>query len=372
MIAAAVRVLRRAAPAWAALAALAFDPAGLGAHEIGTTRVEVRLDGGGRFEIVVVTDAAALVEKLDPDAVAGALTAAGIRARLEGADADFLRRVTVTFDGTVVRPALTWRVDRAASATAVPRAEIRLTGRTPAGARTLRWSYGWTFASYALVVHARAGGEPETVWLEGGETSAPVALRVAAPAPSRVQLLGRYVVLGFTHILPLGFDHVLFVLGIFLASRRWRAILAQVSAFTLAHSLTLGLSVYGLVSLPSAVVEPLIALSIAYVAIENVCVREMRPWRIGLVFAFGLLHGLGFAGALRDVGLPRSEFLTALVGFNLGVEAGQLSVIALASGLVGSWSGRRAWYRARIVLPASACIALAGVYWTVERLRLLG
>ena len=159
---------------------------------------------------------------------------------------------------------------------------------------------------------------------------------------------------------------MLFVVGIFLFSRQLRTVLWQVSAFTLAHSLTLGLSIYGLLSVPSSIVEPLIAISIAYIAIENLVLTELKPWRIGLVFAFGLLHGMGFAGALQELGLPRSEFLTALVTFNVGVEAGQLAVIGAAFLLVG-WQCHREWYRGRVVVPASVLIGCTAVYWTVER-----
>ena len=176
----------------------------------------------------------------------------------------------------------------------------------------------------------------------------------------------RYLTLGFTHIVPHGLDHMLFVVGIFLFSRQLRTVLWQVSAFTLAHSLTLGLSIYGLLSVPSSIVEPLIAISIAYIAIENLVLTELKPWRIGLVFAFGLLHGMGFAGALQELGLPRSEFLTALVTFNVGVEAGQLAVIGAAFLLVG-WQCHREWYRGRVVVPASVLIGCTAVYWTVER-----
>ena len=150
----------------------------------------------------------------------------------------------------------------------------------------------------------------------------------ALPPPiSRLELALRYVPLGFTHILPKGLDHVLFVLGMFLLSRKLRPILMQVSAFTIAHSITLGLSMYGIV----------VGVAVDRRAADRALDRlhrdrepasgELRPWRVALVFAFGLLHGLGFAGALREVGLPRSEFVTALVGFNAGVELGQLAVI---------------------------------------------
>ena len=129
--------------------------------------------------------------------------------------------------------------------------------------------------------------------------------------------------------------------------------LLQVSTFTLAHSITLGLTIYGVVSLPARVVEPMIALSIAYVAIENLVTAELKSWRVALVFAFGLLHGMGFAGVLRDLGLPRAQFLTALLTFNLGVEAGQLTVIALAFAAVAYWRANRPAYRRFIVQPVS-------------------
>jgi hypothetical protein len=112
----------------------------------------------------------------------------------------------------------------------------------------------------------------------------------------------------------------------------------------------------------------MIALSIAYVAIENIFLSELKTWRVALVFGFGLLHGLGFAGALKELGLPRSEFMTALLTFNAGVEAGQLAVIALAFLLVGWRYSHRDWYRARIAVPASMLIACTAVYWTIERL----
>ena len=126
---------------------------------------------------------------------------------------------------------------------------------------------------------------------------------------------------------------------------------------------------YGILAVSPRIVEPLIALSIAYVAVENIFVSELKSWRVALVFAFGLLHGMGFAGVLQELGLPRSEFMTALLTFNLGVEAGQLAVIGAAFLLVGFHWSHRAWYRTRIVVPASALIACMAVYWTIARLQ---
>jgi hydrogenase/urease accessory protein HupE len=344
----------------------------VGAHEIGTTRVSVVFEKGRAYEIEITTDAVGLVEKLEatvgrsPDA---GLTADRLQSLLAEFDEDFRRRVTIAFDSSAVRPAIAYAVAPGVGAASSPVATIRLTGPIPSGARGFTWSYAWTFASYALTVRSEISGNPATEWLEGGQTSSMIAV-AARPALDRLGVARRYAALGFTHIVPGGFDHVLFVLGIYLLSGRARSVLCQVSAFTIAHSMTLGLSLYGVIAVPPRIVEPMIALSIAYVAIENIFQSELKSWRIALVFGFGLLHGMGFAGALKDLGLPRQEFVTALLTFNIGVEAGQLAVIGAAFLLVGWQYADRAWYRARIVVPASTLIACAAVYWTIERLRL--
>ena len=244
-----------------------------------------------------------------------------LRSVLASFDETFRRRVKLAFDASEVRPAITYAVAPGTGAAPAPVATIRLTGQIPPGAGHFSWSYAWTFASYAVTMRSAASGNPTTEWLEGGQTSAPFALTRAPPA-DRLGTAWRYLTLGFTHIVPHGLDHMLFVLGIYLLSGRARTVLWQVSAFTVAHSITLGLSMYGIVAVSPGIVEPLIALSIAYVAIENIFLSELKSWRVALVFGFGLLHGMGFAGALQELGLPRSEFLTALLTFNVGVEAG--------------------------------------------------
>src|SRR5262249_38880833 len=220
-------------------------------------------------------------------------------------DEDFRRRVRIAFDGSVVRPAIAYAVAPGADAASPALATIRLTGAIPEGARNFTWKYAWTFASYALTVRSDASRNPATEWLDGGEPSRPFALATPAPAIDRFGIALRYIALGFTHIVPKGLDHILFVLGIYLLSSRARSILWQVSAFTIAHSITLGLSLYGVVAAPTRIVEPMIAVSIVYVAVENVVRAELKSWRVALVFGFGLLHGLGFAGALKELGLPR-------------------------------------------------------------------
>jgi hydrogenase/urease accessory protein HupE len=347
--------------------------AALRAHELGTTRVSVLFDEGRTYSIEIVTDAAALVDKLD--AVSGQPPRAGLapdrlQSVLAGFDETFRRRVKLAFDATEVHPAIAYAVSPETATAPSPLATIRLTGEVPPGAGHFSWTYAWTFASYAMTIRSAAEGNPTTEWLEGGQTSAPFALTMPAPPADRLTIAWRYLSLGFTHIVPHGLDHMLFVLGIYLLSGRARTVLWQVSAFTVAHSITLGLSMYGIVAVPPAIVEPLIALSIAYVAIENIFLSELKSWRVVLVFGFGLLHGMGFAGALKELGLPRSEFLTALLTFNVGVEAGQLAVIGAAFLLVGAYCANRAWYRSRIVIPASLLIACTAVYWTIERLQI--
>jgi hydrogenase/urease accessory protein HupE len=345
--------------------------AAVGAHELGTTRVAVLLHEGRTYDVEIVTDAAALVEKLDSSSGQPSpvdFPPERLQSLLARSDASFRRRVMLAFDGSDVRPAIAYAVSPGPDAVSSPVATIRLTGQIPPGAGQFTWSYAWTFASYALTVRRAADENPSTQWLEGGQSSAPFVLTAPAPPVNRLTTAWRYLTLGFTHIVPGGLDHVLFVLGIYLLSGRARSVLWQVSAFTVAHSITLGLSMYGLVSVSPRIVEPLIALSIAYVAIENIFLSELKSWRVALVFAFGLLHGMGFAGALKELGLPRSEFVTALVTFNVGVEAGQLAVIGTAFALVGWSCAHRSWYHSRIVVPASLLIASTAVYWTVQRL----
>lgn len=178
---------------------------------------------------------------------------------------------------------------------------------------------------------------------------------------------GSYLKLGFVHIIPEGLDHILFVLGLFLLSKRTKDLLKQITAFTIAHSLTLALALFGVIRLPASIVEPIIALSIAFVAIENLFTSEMKVWRPYVVFGFGLIHGLGFAGILQDLSLPQRDFLTALVGFNIGVEFGQLAVVVGALLLVG-WFRSNEKYRTYVTMPASVLIAVTAIFWTVQRI----
>jgi HupE / UreJ protein len=177
-----------------------------------------------------------------------------------------------------------------------------------------------------------------------------------------------YLILGFTHILPSGLDHILFVLGLFLLNPKLKPVLLQVTAFTVAHTITLGLSVYKIINLPPAIVEPLIALSILFVAIENIFTTKLKSTRLAVVFIFGLIHGMGFASALGETGLPENRFFTSLLLFNIGVELGQITVILAAWFLLAKWFGNKPYYRKYIVIPASVIIGGMALYFLFTRI----
>ena len=340
------------------------------AHEAERTRVTLTLQSNGQFILEVANDPTWLLLRLETFAggsVPPNLTPAQRDARLAQLTDVLADRIVLFVDAAEVRAS-------AVDYIPPPRepdnalAIFRLRGSMPRDATRLRWLYGLVADPYPLDIR-QPDGSTTVEWIEGANWSEVIDLSKSFTRPTRLEIARQYLWLGYTHILPKGLDHILFVLGIFLLSRRWQTMLLQVTAFTVAHSITLGLSIYGIVSLPSRIVEPLIALSIAYVAVENLFTRDLKPWRVALVFMFGLLHGLGFAGVLRELGLPRQEFLTALLTFNLGVEGGQLTVIAAALLITAPVMNER-WYRQRIVVPASIVIAAIGLYWTIARLSI--
>jgi hypothetical protein len=292
-----------------------------------------------------------------------------LRARLDEFRGKFLEGIQIEFDGARVTPAIdAIDVPEAGDLRVARLSVVKLAGAIPPGAKVFRWRYAAEFGDSVVRLRTAGSEKLDAVWLKDGEKSEPYVLGVGLAPRTRAQIAGQYTTLGFTHILPYGLDHILFVLGLFLLSVRWKPLLIQVTSFTVAHSITLGLSIYGAFSLPPSLVEPLIAASIVYVAVENMVTARLHAWRPFVVFGFGLLHGLGFAGVLHEVGLPRAEFVTGLIAFNVGVELGQLAVIALAFVLAGRWAQDKPWYRGRVIVPASGAIALTGLYWTVERI----
>ncbi|MEM6456882.1 MAG: HupE/UreJ family protein [Acidobacteriota bacterium] len=355
----------------------------------------VRGDGGVQLDLIVDLDALAL--GVAPNAPGDELVAA-----FEGMTPDerskeiaqlarqLSRIVRLVVDGERLRPRVSFPEHPGDGTPAVPASadeeptylglRARFEATLPADAEAIRVGTSKILPPVQLTWLDQRHLQGRRELLPHGDLSAPYALQADLDAASvnRGAVFGPYVRLGVLHIVPRGLDHILFVLGLFLFSARLVPLLAQVTAFTLAHTLTLGLAAMDVISLPSRPVEVLIAASIAYVGIENVLLRRrstlggrtaprpLPPWRLPLVFAFGLLHGLGFAGVLGELGLPTGAELTALVGFNIGVELGQLLVLAVAAALLGRAMQHSRAHR-RIVTPLSLLIAATGLSWAITR-----
>ena len=186
------------------------------------------------------------------------------------------------------------------------------------------------------------------------------------------QTINEYIVLGIEHIVPKGLDHILFIFGVFFFAVKLKPLLWQVTMFTLAHSLTLILASLKLVFIPASIIEPLIALSIGYVAFENIFQRQGKfhsrsnAIRYAVIFFFGLIHGLGFAFVLEDIGLPTGQLILSLLSFNIGVEIAQIGLVVLAY-LLMFYPSKQLWYRKAIQIPCSLVIGLIGIYWFFER-----
>ena len=204
-------------------------------------------------------------------------------------------------------------------------------------------------------------------WLRKDQTSDAFSLEAVFTETPAYKVVLEYMFAGFEHIIPMGLDHIFFILGIFLLSTRLKPLAGQATMFTLAHSITLSLSMFNIISLPASIVEPLIALSIAYIGIENIFAHKLKNSRLALVFAFGLLHGLGFASVLADFGMPQHAYASALIGFNLGVEVGQLAILSSAYFGITIWFKNKQHFHTYITVPGSVLIGITGLYWTWDR-----
>lgn len=287
---------------------------------------------------------------------------------------EFLKQIFLKADGQVVALEITDVWIPQPGYTKVPRISvITLSGELDQSIRNLQWYYPARFGDNAVRVRQVDEDNEqwhwsEWQWLRKDKPSQSFSLEQIFTRRPVTEVIFSYISIGFEHIVPKGTDHILFIVGIFLLSTRLRPLLWQVTMFTVAHTLTLALSMKGIVSLPSNIVEPLIALSIAYVGIENIFAHSLHKSRLVLVFLFGLLHGLGFAGVLSEFGMPPNAFATALISFNVGVELGQIAVILIAYLAVGIWFRDKPWYHQRITVPGSLIISVIGLYWTYDRI----
>lgn len=240
---------------------------------------------------------------------------------------------------------------------------IRIVTKALPGPGVLRAHWTDDQSSEFIAVNDEAGDAVLTT-PSGGSV---ILLRVAegkAPEPAKTNL-GDWVASGFRHVLPLGLDHLLFIVGLFLMRPKWKPLALQSLLFTIAHSVTLALAVLGLVTVPSKPVEIFIAASIAWIGIENLVSKDPGKFRYIIVFVFGLVHGLGFASVLGEKleGVPKEKLVTPLLGFNVGVEVAQITVLSIC--FMALWPLRK-WTR-QVRIAGSCVVALAGIGWVIER-----
>ncbi len=341
----------------------------LRAHDLERTTVHLHVDSDAAFTLRIAHDPAWLLLRMASFAGGVSSDSPGDSTardqRLREFAPQMIDRVVLFVDGHEVRPT---SVDYTPPPAIVPDGEFALAaytlhGRMPESARTLRWYYGLVADPYPLTLEIADGSSTTEVVL-GDAWSTALLLTGPGARPLLRERLGRYLVLGYTHILPAGLDHVLFVIGLCLLGAQIRPVLAQTAAFVVAHACAMALALYGLVSLPTRSVEPLIGLMIAFVGTENVLAPTVTRWRTALVLVCGLVHGTSMSGTLKNLNVPGADRLVALLGVNVGVEAGQLTIVAGVA-LVVIWCRNRSWYRSRVVVPASLAIAAAGLYFTV-------
>lgn len=363
-----------------ALLFLALWPAQLSAHEMRPAIATAELRADGRIDLVISLNLEAIMAGVEPEHAdtrdsPQALAYDALRALPPEVLRDRFSAFAPRLESAMsLSPATGPQTQLTTTGLSIPPvgdlatariSDISLEGRLPVGTDTVFWSFDPAFGD--SVIRLRLEGQAELFHSQfvSGPASAPISLEPGTER-SVAAVFAEYLRLGFIHIIPRGLDHILFVVGLFLLSNRPSVLLWQISAFTVAHTITLALGSLGIVQLSPTIVEPLIALSIVYVAVENLMTTRLTAWRSVLIFGFGLLHGLGFASVLGEVGLTTGHFVTGLVAFNIGVELGQLSVIAVCLLGVG-WAMRRPIYRQAVIIPGSVVIALVAAFWAVER-----
>ena len=378
------RAIQRSIQALAALALLCLIGTPVHAHDLSYALVNVAVPADRtsvRVEIRCHVPALILGAPqghLAPDRLAAFLALDDIQlaARQSTASRDLLAGLSLRADDRLIDdarlafpPAGTLRADASVPVTSPkPSAPLTLTAALPPGATSLDLALPAALGP-AVVVVRWSDGRVTTLAMGDGERTRPIHLSGPAPLADALDALVRFSALGFRHILPLGLDHIAFIAALAVAAPRLGVLIRLATIFTLAHSLTLALAAFRIVDAPPALVEPAIALSI--VAMAGLTALRgpapAGPATTAVVFGFGLLHGLGFAGALGQIGLPRGQEALALAGFNLGVEAGQIAVILIVLAAVAAWR-TKPFYGPRVARPASAAIAIAGLVWTFQRI----
>ena len=371
-----------------------FSVSNANAHEIRPAIIDFTFDKNGIYQLTIQDSIEALIAEIgtehdDTDQSDNAkqynnlrsLAPAELSAEFEKFSPEFLQNIQLKFDDKVQQlQLLDVTIPEVGDIELARDSTINIAGIIPKEAKNLTWKWDKKYGNAVFRISSENNSELFSAYLLDGDESESVPVSVDCYDEKNASKVGgctsqqskwdtfvNYIKVGFVHIIPKGLDHILFVVGLFLLSAQLRPLLIQITTFTLAHSVTLALGIYGVVNVSASIVEPLIAASIVYVCIENIYSNTLSRWRPLVIFAFGLLHGLGFASVLGEIGLGSGSFITGLIAFNIGVELGQLAVIAACFLIVGFWFRDKPWYRKVITIPASIIIALIAIYWVLER-----
>ncbi len=300
-----------------------------------------------------------------------ALEAEALRERFKGFENDFLKQFRFLVNGE--KKPLTLSnvfIDIIGYKQRPRKSTLTYTTQLKQWPKVLFWQYPEVYGDSALrwrIYEKDKYTWSDWSWLRDGKPSGNIVIDHPEPM-SGMDRFNQFVSIGFDHVIPLGWDHILFIVGMALSSLLWKRLLLLVTTFTLAHTFTLGLATYGLVDVPARIVEPLIAFSIAYVAIENLIKQSSSRRQNIIVFIFGLIHGLGFASMLKTFEMPAQHFFVTLLGFNVGVEIAQIAIVLFVVSIVLGAKALKLNYHQLLVTPISIVIALIGVWWGIERI----
>ncbi len=293
-----------------------------------------------------------------------------LESRFEMFQTEFLDSINLSIDGSKEKLQLESSFIDIVGYTKRPRKSIlKYSVKLSKSPKSIAWQFGKVHGDSALRYRVYKKDEytwSDWVWLRDGSSSGKILID-EQEAVSNSQRIIEFISIGFDHVIPLGWDHLLFIVGMALSTLLWRRLLLLVTTFTVAHTITLGLSMYELVEISARVVEPLIAFSISYVAIENILLKQSIIRKSIIVFLFGLIHGLGFASMLKDFEMDPDTFLVTLISFNVGVELAQIvtvlgvvCVVLLHKKIINN-------SRKLLIIPVSVVIAIIGFWWGVER-----
>jgi len=300
-----------------------------------------------------------------------ALSSKALRARFKEFESEFLNRLMFKVNGQTQALMLTnAKIDIIGYKKRPRKTVLTYQIQLSEWPTVMSWQYGKVYGDSALRWQMYKKDEynwSQWQWLRDGSPSGVIDIN-HPKSGSAFERFVEFTGIGFDHVIPLGWDHILFIVGMALSSLLWRRLLLLVTTFTVAHTITLGLAMVGVVEISAQIIEPLIAFSIAYVAIENLLTHQSIRRKSIVVFFFGLIHGLGFATMLREFEMTPDSFLMTLIGFNVGVELAQVVIVFGVVSVLLVLRALKLNYRQLMVIPISIIISIIGIWWGIERL----